>query len=100
MSHTILLIQKTKAATSKTYIECASVATAMDEVISMYEEFLKNKYPHKERIEFDVKEVLDMVYNLPDCAALVFDPKTASYIPHDKSWIQKQVVARAQSRAR
>ncbi|KAF9961821.1 hypothetical protein BGZ70_008195 [Mortierella alpina] len=72
----------------------------MDEVISMYEEYLKNKYPHKERIEFDVKEVLDMVYNLPDCAALVFDPKTASYIPHDKSWIQKQVVARAQSRAR
>ncbi|KAF9430040.1 hypothetical protein BGZ94_008566 [Podila epigama] len=72
----------------------------MDEVISMYEEYLKNKYPHKDRIEFDVNEVLDMVYKLPDCAALVFDPQTTSYVPHDKSWIQKQVVVRAQSRAR
>ncbi|KAI8363145.1 enhancer of rudimentary [Mortierella sp. GBAus27b] len=100
MSHTILLVQKTQAPSSKTYIECSSVATAMDEIISMYEEQLKNKYPHKERIEFDVNEVLDMVFHLPDCAALVFDQKTSTYIPHDKSWIQKQVVVRAQSRAR
>ncbi|KAI1314494.1 hypothetical protein EDD11_002111 [Mortierella claussenii] len=70
----------------------------MDELISMYEEYLKNKYPHKERIEFDVNEVLDMVYSLPDCAALVFDAKTSSYIPHDKSWIQKQVVAEKHKR--
>ncbi|KAG0228920.1 hypothetical protein BGW42_001873 [Actinomortierella wolfii] len=32
----------------------------------MYEEILKSKYPNKERIEFDVNEVLEMVYNLPD----------------------------------
>ncbi|KAF9138340.1 hypothetical protein BGX30_009269 [Mortierella sp. GBA39] len=99
-SHTILLVQKTQAASSKTYIECSSVATAMDEVIKMYEEYLKNKYPNKERIEFDVNEVLDMVFNLPDCAALVLDTRSGTYIPHDKSWIQKQVVVRAQSRAR
>ncbi|KAF9970350.1 hypothetical protein BGZ73_006951, partial [Actinomortierella ambigua] len=94
-SHTILLIQTSQAPSSKTYIECASVATAMDELISMYEEILKSKYPHKERIEFDVNEVLEMVYNLPDCAALVFDPKSTSYVPHDKTWIQKQIVIRA-----
>ncbi|KAF9158739.1 hypothetical protein DFQ26_007291 [Actinomortierella ambigua] len=91
MSHTILLIQTSQAPSSKTYIECASVAVAMDELIAMYEEILKSKYPHKERIEFDVNDVLEMVYNLPDCAALVFDPKTTSYLPHDKTWIQKQV---------
>ncbi|KAG0080008.1 hypothetical protein BGZ97_010978 [Linnemannia gamsii] len=72
----------------------------MDEVIKMYEDYLKNKYPNKERIEFDVNEVLDMVFNLPDCAALVLDTRSGTYIPHDKSWIQKQVVVRAQSRAR
>ncbi|KAG0257238.1 hypothetical protein DFQ27_005252 [Actinomortierella ambigua] len=71
MSHTILLIQTSQAPSSKTYIECASVAVAMDELIAMYEEILKSKYPHKERIEFDVNDVLEMVYNLPDCAALV-----------------------------
>ncbi|KAH7046294.1 enhancer of rudimentary [Linnemannia elongata] len=98
--HTILLVQKTQAASSKTYIECSSVAVAMDEVIKMYEDYLKNKYPNKERIEFDVNEVLDMVFNLPDCAALVLDTRSGTYIPHDKSWIQKQVVVRAQSRAR
>ncbi|KAG0365200.1 hypothetical protein BGZ54_006764 [Gamsiella multidivaricata] len=90
----------TQAASSKTYIECDSVAKAMDEIIAMYEDHLKKKFPHKERIEFDVNEVLEMVFNLPDCAALVLDHKTSSYIPHDKSWIQKQVVVRAQSRAR
>ncbi|KAK3809253.1 MAG: hypothetical protein J3Q66DRAFT_405276 [Benniella sp.] len=68
----------------------------MDEVIGMYEDHLKNKYPHRERIEFDVNEVLEMVFQLPDCAALVFDQRTSSYIPHDKSWIQKQVVDRYQ----
>ncbi|GJJ71268.1 hypothetical protein EMPS_03618 [Entomortierella parvispora] len=100
MSHTILLVQKTQSPASKTYIECNSVALAMDEVISMYEEYLKKKFPQKERIEFDVNEVLDMVFHLPDCAALVLDQKSGSYVPHDKSWIQKQVVVRAQSRAR
>ncbi|KAF8947272.1 hypothetical protein BGZ47_009766 [Haplosporangium gracile] len=48
----------------------------MDEVIKMYEDYLKNKYPNKERIEFDVNEVLDMVFNLPDCAALVRATRT------------------------
>ncbi|KAI9033299.1 putative enhancer of rudimentary [Hyaloraphidium curvatum] len=92
--HTILLLQKTPNKLTRTYDDFESISLCCEAVIKLFETHLKSKYPNQLNISYDINDLnkfLDTSYQ--DMAALVFDPATAKYTPHDRDWIKERVYA-------
>lgn len=69
--HTILLVQKTKDKSTRTFSDHNTVAEAMEEVLRMYEKRLKELNPTVQNITYNVKDLHNYVDNLGDLCALV-----------------------------
>ncbi|KAI8804807.1 enhancer of rudimentary [Cladochytrium replicatum] len=91
--HTIILLQETRSIQTRTYKEYETVSMAMDGVVKMYETKLKAMNPTAANITYDVSDLNSYVDTMADIAALVFDPTTRTYSPHDREWIKERVFA-------
>ncbi|GAB5030865.1 enhancer of rudimentary homolog [Nannochloropsis oceanica] len=89
--HTILLVQPTRVAASRTFFDFPTVYEAMDEVVKMYEKQLKQLNPTIPHITYDISHLLRFVDDLADISALVFDPRTKQYSPHSKEWVKSKI---------
>ncbi|EGF79229.1 hypothetical protein BATDEDRAFT_89895 [Batrachochytrium dendrobatidis JAM81] len=87
--HTILLLQA--ETTQRVWADFSTVEQAMEELISYFEHSLKEKAPNKLTLKYQIADFNRYIDTTPDIGCLVFDHETKSYVPHDKTWIKKQV---------
>lgn len=92
--HTIVLVQLTKKATSRTYSDFESVGAAMDGVCKLYEQRLQQLNPGVKQITYDIRDLYNFVDNLADISCLTLNSRTRSYVPHDRAWVKDQLLAR------
>eukprot|EP00601_Ochromonadales_sp_CCMP2298_P006843 CAMPEP_0173209072 /NCGR_PEP_ID=MMETSP1141-20130122/22886_1 /TAXON_ID=483371 /ORGANISM="non described non described, Strain CCMP2298" /LENGTH=90 /DNA_ID=CAMNT_0014135629 /DNA_START=37 /DNA_END=306 /DNA_ORIENTATION=+ len=84
--HTIILVQYTNSFQTRSYMDFQGVNAAMDAIVKMYEHKLKELNPGIENITYDISDLYKYLDNLQDVCALVLDPATTKYSPHDKAW--------------
>jgi hypothetical protein len=66
-------------------------ATAMEAIVKMYEAKLKELNPNSPNIEYDISHLYMYLDSLHDICALVLDPSSSKYEPHDKEWIKAKI---------
>ena len=89
-SHTILLLQPTSQATSRTYQDFETLELALDGVCTLYEKELKALNPAVRNITYDVSDLYGYLDQLTDVSCLVFREQINAYLPRGKEWIKKQ----------
>ena len=70
-SHTIVLVQAGNAANTRTYMDFASKAAAMDGIIRMFEEFLKTNNRRAPTITYDVQDLFAYLDGMTDISCLM-----------------------------
>ena len=90
-SHTILLLQPTSQATSRTYQDFETLELALDGVCTLYEKELKTLNPAVRNITYDVSDLYGYLDQLTDVSCLVFREQINAYPPRGKEWLKKQV---------
>eukprot|EP00892_Ulva_mutabilis_P007835 jgi/Ulvmu1/5423/UM022_0218.1 len=89
-THTIILTQTSSSEASRTYTDHRTVADAIESVCCVFERDLKERHSEKKELSYDIKELHTFIDRLADISALVYDPKTKSYIPCNRDWIKKK----------
>jgi len=89
--HTIILVQYDKSYNSRSFMDFQAVGMALDAVVKMYETKLKELNPGVPNIEYDIARLYGYLDELHDICALVLDPSTNKYEPHDKQWIKQKI---------
>lgn len=97
--HTILLIQKSRLKGTRTFTDHGSVAAALESVLDMYENKLKESNPEVKHITYDIRDLNEFLDSLVELCALVFSPQTQSYVPQDKDWIKNKIFQHLQNAA-
>eukprot|EP00842_Homolaphlyctis_polyrhiza_P004727 jgi/Hompol1/5255/HPOL_001930-RA len=87
--HTILLLQA--ATSSRVWADFASVDLAMEELITHFELTLRERFPNKATINYEIADFNKYIDSTPDMGCLVFNNETKSYLPRDKKWIKDRV---------
>ena len=57
----------------------------------MYEKKLQQLNPTVSQISYDIADLFRYVDSLGDLCALVFDPNTNQYAPHNREWVKDRV---------
>uniref|UniRef100_A0A915I6B5 Enhancer of rudimentary homolog n=1 Tax=Romanomermis culicivorax TaxID=13658 RepID=A0A915I6B5_ROMCU len=70
MSHTILLVQPTSRADSRTWSDYEAVSDCMEGICKIYEEHLKKQNPNSPSITYDVSQLFDFIDRLADLSCL------------------------------
>ncbi|KAI8377559.1 enhancer of rudimentary [Radiomyces spectabilis] len=91
-NHTIILIQPNSAPSSRTYYDNETVADAMDQIASLYEQELQRQNPRAGQIQYRAEDLFRFIDTYKEFVALVFDPTTRSYQPRDKEWIKSTLL--------
>ena len=69
--HTIVLIQHTNVYSSRTYIDFPTVGAALDALVKLYEQKLKELNPSVPHITYDIADLYRYYDSLFDVCALV-----------------------------
>lgn len=91
MSHSILLIQPSASAESRTYSDYESVNDCLEGVCRIYEEHLKRLNPNTPTITYDISQLFDFVDQLKDLSVLVYVKSSNTYAPYNKDWIKEKI---------
>lgn len=91
MSHTILLIQPSSSAESRTYSDYESVNDCLEGVCRIYEDHLKRRNPSVPQITYDISQLFDFIDQLRDLSCLVYQKSTNTYAPYSKSWLKEKI---------
>jgi len=94
MTHTILLVQSSSNASTRTWYDHESWQEACDQVCSLFEARLADRNPSKRRIEYAIEDLYKFIDDLHDLGALVFDAESNSYRPRAKAWIKQRCLKR------
>jgi len=98
--HTIVLVQYVPSFTSRSFMDFPAQNQAMDAIIKMYESKLKELNPSQQNIEYDVSHLYQYLDSLHDICAMVLDPASNKYEPHDKEWIKSKIYEQLKSAAK
>ncbi|KAF1614508.1 UNVERIFIED_CONTAM: hypothetical protein FQV16_0016450, partial [Eudyptes robustus] len=90
MSHTILLIQASEAADTRTWSDYNSMELCLEAVCKIYEEHLK-KIKQRTKVTYDINELFEFLDCLADLSCMVFDIQRNVYIPRSREWIKAQL---------
>ena len=60
-------------------------------VLSLYEERLRQLYPNRKKVTYDMNALCEYIDNLQDLSALVFDGRSKKYQPYGKEWIKAKL---------
>ena len=70
--HTIVLLQKTKNPVSRTFSDYETVQLAIDSIIKLYEQRLKELNPTVRNITYDVKDLHAYIDHMGDVVLLTY----------------------------
>ncbi|RCN30346.1 enhancer of rudimentary, partial [Ancylostoma caninum] len=73
MVHTILLIQPTVRADSRTWSDYESTTDCLEGICKIYEEFLKKQNPSMASITYDVSHLYEFIDKLSDLSCLILN---------------------------
>jgi hypothetical protein len=65
----------------------------------MYEHKLKELNPSVQHITYDIADLYNYLDSLNDICALVLDPPSSKYEPHDRQWLKSKVFQHLRSQA-
>ena len=89
--HTIVLVQYTASHSTRSYLDFETVSDAMDGVVKLYEQRLKQLNPGLRNITYDISDLFKYIDVLGDLSCLVFNAETNTYVPYGKEWIKSRV---------
>ncbi|CAD5219634.1 unnamed protein product [Bursaphelenchus okinawaensis] len=89
-NHTILLIQASAAADTRTWSDYNSTELCLEAVCKIYEEHLK-KVRQKLTVTYDVDDLFEFLNRLTDLSCMVLDTRRNVYIPRSREWIKAQL---------
>jgi regulator of PEP synthase PpsR (kinase-PPPase family) len=89
--HTIVLVQFTQNRSSRTYNDFESVADAMEGILKLYEQKLKEQSPNMKSITYDIKDLYEYIERVTDLSCLVYNPQLQAYVPCGKDWIKRRI---------
>lgn len=90
MSHTILLIQSSSKADSRTWSDYETTQECIDAICKIYEGHLKKLHPDIECIQYDISDLYKFIDRLSDLSCLVFNNNHA-YVPWGKDRIKSEI---------
>ncbi|KAI8331755.1 enhancer of rudimentary [Chlamydoabsidia padenii] len=99
-THTILLIQPTTDQSSRIYYDCETVALAMDQIASLFEDRLLEETPRLTQLQYRADDLLGFIDSHKEFVALVFDKNTSTYVPHDHIWVKDRLIAHLTNKQR
>ncbi|KAK4785023.1 hypothetical protein SAY86_001712 [Trapa natans] len=88
--HTIILMQPSHNRASRTFMDYESVTQAIDGMCGLYERKLKELNPAIRNITYDISDLYNFIDGLVDLSALVYNPSSEAYVPHDREWIKQR----------
>ncbi|KAI8879392.1 enhancer of rudimentary [Backusella circina FSU 941] len=91
-NHTILLLQPNMSQ-SRTYYDFPEEAGAMNQIADLFEQKLAKQHPDAGRIQYRAEDLFKYIDSYKEFVALVFDPSSLQYQPHDKDWIKDKLIA-------
>ncbi|KAI9261659.1 enhancer of rudimentary-domain-containing protein [Phascolomyces articulosus] len=92
-THTILLVQPHPEKNSRTYYERNTVAAAMDQIASLFEQHLQQENPRLAQLQYSADDLFQYIDSHKDFVALVFEPSQGSYLPKNKEWIKEKLLS-------
>eukprot|EP01001_Neometanema_parovale_P013571 NODE_9974_length_615_cov_128.859756_g9704_i0.p1 GENE.NODE_9974_length_615_cov_128.859756_g9704_i0~~NODE_9974_length_615_cov_128.859756_g9704_i0.p1 ORF type:complete len:105 (+),score=29.44 NODE_9974_length_615_cov_128.859756_g9704_i0:87-401(+) len=91
-SHTIVLTQVAgKKPGSRTYADFETLTEALDGVVQMYEQLLKQENPQFRNITYDITDLLAYMDSLGDLSCLVWNESVKAYKPYGRQWLKERV---------
>eukprot|EP00004_Rigifila_ramosa_P003244 TRINITY_DN1344_c0_g1_i2.p1 TRINITY_DN1344_c0_g1~~TRINITY_DN1344_c0_g1_i2.p1 ORF type:complete len:114 (-),score=37.88 TRINITY_DN1344_c0_g1_i2:74-388(-) len=90
--HTILLVQFTPEMRTRTFLDFETLTMAMDGVLSLFEQKLRQLNPHIQQITYDLTQLHQYIDSLTDISALVYEPQINAYIPYNREWIKNRAL--------
>jgi hypothetical protein len=72
-NHIILLVQHEKAKATRTYYDFQTLGEAMENVVKMYEDKLKQLNPNYRSIQYDISDLYRFIDELGDIGILILD---------------------------
>ncbi|KAJ3330132.1 hypothetical protein HDU76_006364 [Blyttiomyces sp. JEL0837] len=77
---------------TRTWQDFESTQAALDSVIRLYEDKLKELNPTVKQINYEISHLYKFIDSMNDLAALVFNPALEAYQPYDKEWIKQKIL--------
>ncbi|KAI9306988.1 enhancer of rudimentary [Cunninghamella echinulata] len=99
-AHTILLIQPNNSPSSRTYYDFETVALAMNNIATLYEQHLLKENPRLSQLQYRAEDLLRYIDEHKEFVALVFEPSTNSYKPHNQTWIKERLISHLSNQQR
>lgn len=97
--HTIMLIQPTQDVTSRTYTDHNSVADAMRNLLTTFENSKLREKRAAGPLSYTSNEALAFLDSLHDISMLCFDGQLKAYVPYNRKFVKDkfyQMLARQQ----
>jgi hypothetical protein len=91
MSTTILLLQTSGAAGSRTYLDFASPGQCYDAIARMYEERLRAINPNSRSHTYDVQDLFRYLDSLTDVSMLVLDAPSGKFEPFPRDYVKRGI---------
>jgi len=97
--HTLVLMQTSAAAGSRTWSDYPSLPAAMDAFIAGYEKELRKLNPGTAKLTYTVADLHTYVDSLFDVSMMVADPATKQYSPKGKGYLKQQLLEKLRAAA-
>ncbi|KAF7731220.1 hypothetical protein EC973_000636 [Apophysomyces ossiformis] len=65
----------------------------MDHIAGLFEQQLQRENPRLGQVQYKMDELFRYIDSYKEFVALVFDPATKNYQPHDKQWIKDRLIS-------
>ena len=99
MRHTLLLTQKYKSPSSRTWSDYATTSEALEAVIADFERELRKLNPGNAKLTYSVADLHTYVDSLEDVSLMVADHVTKQYAPKGKDFLKNQLLQKLKSAA-
>ena len=86
--HTLMLIQFVSNEESRTYIDTKGPNECFEALCRFYESYAIQKGGLPQKVEYELRDLLQFVDQLFDLSMMIFNHKAAGYTCHGKPWIK------------
>ncbi|OZJ02640.1 hypothetical protein BZG36_05092 [Bifiguratus adelaidae] len=63
------------------------------DIIKLYEQRLSQQNPQLRQLRYSADDLINFLDTYKEFVALVFEPNSKTYIPHDKNWLKEKIIA-------
>lgn len=95
-SHTVVLMQFTTDDNSRTYLDFDSINDALDGVIQIFEQKLKQVHAQEHHastptLTYTLADLINYLDKLADVSCLTYNDSQKVYMPHGRDWLKSKI---------